>query len=201
MLPRRLICLAVAAFAIAATWFQLAYDKTPPLKVFKQVPDFELTERSGKTIRLDDLKGRVWIADFFYASCPGPCPIVSSKLSKLQDEMLKMDGALLVSISTQPETDTVEVLRKYAERFHASPDKWLFLTGDKSRIYSLANAGFLLTAVEQKDSKNPVIHSTKLALVDKAGNIRNFYDGDSDESAPRILHDIKFLLREQPSPK
>lgn len=194
---RRLITIAVVLFAVAATWFQLTYKKSPPLPVVKQLPDFELTERSGKTVRLADLKGRVWVADFFYAACPGPCPMIAARLGKLQDDVLKMDNVVLVSISTQPEKDTVEVLRQYAEKFHASPDRWLFLTGEKARIYALANSGFLLTAVEQPDSRdNPVMHSTKLALVDKNGNIRGFYNGETDESSPQILNDIRRLLRE-----
>jgi protein SCO1 len=194
---RRLIYIAVVLFAVTATWFQLTHKKSPPLPVFKTVPDFTLTERSGKTFSLADMKGRVWVADFFYSSCPDLCPMVASHLSKLQDAVQKMDGVDLVSITTQPEKDTVEVLRQYAGKFHASPDRWLFLTGDKARIYDLANKGFLLGVVETKDEKDkPVTHSTKLALVDKNGNIRGFYDGESDESAPLILRDIRRLLRE-----
>lgn len=195
MFVRRIIYLVVAVSAIAATWFQLAYKKQAPLENYKQVPDFQLTERSGKTVTLSDLKGKVWVADFFYASCPGPCPMISSRLSGLQDEALKDADVRLVSISTQPDTDTPEVLQAYAKKFHAS-DRWLFLTGDKMQIYNLANKGFLLTAAPQNDVQNPVIHSTKLALVDKAGNIRGYYDGTDNENTRKLLHDIKVLVRE-----
>ena len=197
MQERRLISIVVIALAVAATWFQLTHKKSPPLPVYKSVPDFQLTEKSGSPLTLADLKGKVWLADFFYASCPGPCPMISSRLSSLQEEALKNESVRLVSISTQPETDTPEVLRQYAEKFHAVPGKWFFLTGDKSKIYELANKGFLLTSVEQRDSKdNPVIHSTKLALVDKSGNIRGYYDATDKASEPQILADIKKLLRE-----
>lgn len=194
---RPILYLAVVILAVGATWFQLAYQRTPPLPVFKHVPDFQLTERNGKTVALADLKGKVWIADFFYASCPGPCPVIAGRLGRLQDELLKINDVRLVSITTDPEMDTPEVLRKYADRFHASPDKWLFLTGDKARIYNLANSGFLLSAVEQKGApENPVIHSTKLALVDRAGNIRAYYDGADDTNTKQILYDVRRLLRE-----
>lgn len=194
---RRILYLAVAISAIGATWFQFTHRKAPPLQVFNHVPDFQLTERSGKTITLADLKGKVWIADFFYSSCQGPCPMIAGRFSRLQGEVLKMDGVRLVSISAQPDVDTPGVLRKYAEKFHASPDRWLFLTGEKSQIYNLANAGFLLSAVDQLGAtENPVIHSTKLALVDQSGNIRAYYDGTDDANTRQILYDIGRLLRE-----
>jgi protein SCO1/2 len=94
--------------------------------------------------------------------------------------------------------DTPEVLRQYAEKFHAS-DKWLFLTGDKAQIYNLSNKGFLLTAVDQNNPAEvaaPVIHSTKLALVDKSGNIRGYYDGEDPANLKLLANDIKKLLHE-----
>lgn len=198
MLLRRVIYLTVGVLGVAATWFQVAVQKSPPLPVYQQVPDFHLTERSGKAISLADLRGKVWVADFFYASCPGPCPVISGRLSDLQKEVLDNDDVRLVSISTMPEMDTPEVLRQYANRFHAS-DRWLFLTGDKAQIFNLSNKGFLLTATDQNDpseAASPVIHSTKLALVDKSGNIRGYYDG-ADEANIKLLADaIKKLLHE-----
>jgi protein SCO1/2 len=196
MIIRRIIYLAVLLCGIAAILFQLAYKKSPPLQQYKTVPDFQLTERSGRIVSLADLKGRVWLANFFYASCQGPCPVINGRLGNLQAAALKNGDVRFVSFTTQPDTDTPEVLRRYAGRFHAS-DKWLFLTGDKEQLFDLANKGFLLTAVEQTGSReNPVIHSIKLALVDKAGNIRAYYDGSDETNTPRILHDIDRLLRE-----
>jgi len=196
MFIRRIISLAVVISAVAATWFQLAYQKPRALANYKQVPDFHLTERSGKTVSLSDLKGKVWVADFFYASCPGPCPMISNRLSGLQSEAFKSDDVRFVSVSTLPDMDTPDVLKKYAEKFHASENQWLFLTGDKSQIYNLSNKGFMLTAVEQKDTDAPVIHSTQLALVDKSGNIRGYYDGTDDAKTKQLLDDIKKLLHE-----
>ena len=199
MVKRRFIYLVVVILAVAATWFQLAYQRPPKpaaLPTYRQVPDFQLTERSGKTISLADLKGKVWVADFFYASCPGPCPMISNRLSGLQKEALKDSDVRFVSISTLPDMDTPEVLKAYANRFHASENQWLFLTGDKSQIYNLSNKGFLLAAVEQKDAEAPVIHSTQLSLVDKAGNIRGYYDGTDDARTHQLLDDIQTLLRE-----
>jgi len=197
MLLRRLIYSTVAVFAVAAICFQMMVHKSPPLPAFAQVPDFHLIERSGKAVSLSDLKGKIWVANFFYASCPGPCPMISNRLSSIQGEALKSDDVRFVSITTLPDMDTPEVLRQYADRFHAS-DKWLFLTGDKAQIFNLSNKGFMLTAADQNDPSEaaPVIHSTKLALVDKAGNIRGYYDGADEANVKLLADDIKKLLHE-----
>ncbi len=195
MVIRRFIYLTVAVAGIAAIWFQMTARKSPRLPVFYAVPDFKLTDRGGKTITLADLAGKVWVANFFYASCPGPCPVISGRISAMQDEVLKNSGVLFVSITTDPETDTPSVLKQYADRFHAS-DRWLFLTGDKAQIFNLSNKGFLLTAQDQKDPAQPVMHSTKLVLVDKSGIIRGYYDGMDDEEIQALEGDIKRLLRE-----
>lgn len=195
MFLRRFAYLLAALLAIAAVWLQLAVKK-PQLKAYGTVPDFHLTERSEKTVTLADLKGKVWVVDFFFATCPGPCPIMSARLAALQRELGDNDSVRLVSITTQPESDTPAVLKEYAQRFNAS-DKWLFLTGDKQQIFNLSNKGFLLTAQEQNgDPQEPVIHSTKLVLVDKSGKIRGYYDGTDDASLKLIVSDIKALVRE-----
>jgi len=196
MLFKRIIYSLVLVLAIAATWFQLAFKKSTPLAHFNRVPDFSLTDANGNSVTLAGLKGKVWLADFFYASCPGPCPIVAHRLDMLQSEAFKDSGVRFVSISTQPEMDTPDVLQKYARKFHATPGQWLFLTGDKAQIFKLANHGFLLTAMNGNDAENPVIHSTQLALVDKSGNIRGYYDGTGADNSRQILNDIQRLLHE-----
>src|SRR5581483_2784402 len=125
-----------AAFAAAVIALEIKRQHEPEIGSFKPVPDFQLTERTGKTVTLAELKGKVWLADFIYSTCPGPCPMISSKLAELQKEALQNPDVRLVSFSTNPENDTPEVLRAYAERFHAT-DKWLFLTGDKAKVYNL----------------------------------------------------------------
>lgn len=196
MILRRIIYITVAVLGIAAIWFQMAAERSPRLPVYDSVPDFKLTERSGKAVTLSDLRGKIWIASFFYAICPGPCPVINGQLSALQGELLKGDDIRFVSISTEPETDTPEVLRTYAERFHASPDKWLFLTGDKEQIFKLSNQGFRLVAADQNDPQQPVVHSTKLALVDKSGRIRGYYDGTDETGIAEIKEALKALRRE-----
>jgi len=220
MALRRFIYLVVAVLAMGAIWFLMAAQRSPKLRSsynepdfssantvtpsdltspklqsYFNVPGFKLTERSGKTVTLSDLAGKVWVANFFYASCPGPCPVINGKISALQDKVLKNDGVFFVSITTQPDTDTPAVLRQYADRFHAS-GRWLFLTGDKAQIFNLSNNGFKLGVTEDSDPAQPITHSTKLALVDKSGVIRGYYDGMDDEALRKLEGDIKKLLRE-----
>ena len=160
------------------------------------VPDFSLTERTGKTVSLADLKGKVWVADFFYTTCPGPCPMMTSRLKEIHEATRGRSGVLLVSISTDPSKDTPNMLRLYAEKFGAD-ERWLFLTGDKGAIFELANKGFKLSVTEEGGTaQEPVTHSTKLVLVDKNGMIRGFYEGTSQGDFSKIERDISRLEKE-----
>ncbi len=166
--------------------------KMEPLRPLWPLPEFSLTERSGNPVTLADLKGKIWVADFFYTTCPGPCPMLTSRLSALHKKLGARENVRLVSISTDPEKDTPDVLKLYAEKFGAS-DRWLFLTGDKAHIFDLANKGFKLTVVEDPaaaGSAEPITHSTKLALVDRDGVVRGFYDGLGEQSLEELLRDI-----------
>ena len=161
-----------------------------------QAPEFQLIERTGRTVTLQELRGIVWVADFFYTSCPGPCPAMTSRLSSLDQRTRAFDDVRLLSISIDPIKDTPEVLQTYARKFGAS-ERWLFLTGDKQRIFDLANRGFKLAVTDQGGTPaEPITHSTKLVLVDKNGTVRGFYEGTSEEESKRIIGDIEKLRRE-----
>jgi protein SCO1/2 len=138
----------------------------------------------------------VWVADFFYTTCPGPCPMLTSRLSELHRATKLMTGVAFVSISADPEKDTPEVLGKYAEKF-AADERWLFLTGAKDAVYGLANQGFKLGLSEDPaNEREPVTHSTKLVLVDRNASVRGFYEGLTPEGVRRLLSDIEVLLKE-----
>ncbi len=184
----------VLVLAGAAIWFQLSFRSQPLLK-YKAVPDFQLTGRDGKPVRLEDLKGKIWLADFIYTTCPGPCPMLSSHFSDLQQELLKFGDVRLVSISINPDHDTPEVLRQYAQHFHAA-DNWWFLTGPKQQVRDLVTKGFMMTVIDQEDGDAPIVHATKLVLVDRDGVIRAFYDGETRESDARIIRDVARLRRD-----
>ena len=170
---------------------------SPELPKHWSIPDFTLTERSGQPGTLADLRGKVWVADFFYTSCPGPCPMLSSRLSALQETFSASPDVRLVSISTDPAKDTPAVLQQYATRFKAGPN-WLFFTGDKTSIFELANKGFKLSVTEERNNPEPITHSTKLVLVDRTGTVRGFYEGTTTIDSARLIADIKRLLAEKP---
>ncbi|WP_348547498.1 SCO family protein [Chthoniobacter sp.] len=166
------------------------------LQKYWALPDFNLTERSGQPLRLADLAGKVWVADFFYSSCPGPCPALTSNLSDVQKALGSAPDVRLVSISVDPEKDTTEVLKAYAERFKAGPG-WFFCTGERDAIYQLAHDGFKLPIAAGTPETGPVTHTTRLILVDQTGMVRGFYEGATKEGVSDLVRDIKKLLEEK----
>ena len=182
-------------------WRAPVNPATQALRKIAIVPPFALTERSGKTITNHDLAGKIWVADFVYTTCPGPCPIITAGMAKIQDAVAHDPQVQLVTFTVDPDTDTPAVLAAYADKFGADPNRWWFLTGPKQPLFDLIQNGFL--QVVQDNSGQPpvegqfkVTHSTHLALVDGDGNLRNFYDGDSIEARADLLNDIKALESE-----
>jgi protein SCO1/2 len=176
------------------------YVRTSPQPVLGQVSDFSLTERDGRTVNKRDLEGRVWIADFFFTSCAGVCPMMSSAMSRLQERLADMEGVTLVSISVDPERDTPERLRRYADRYEADPARWWFLTGDKADIYRLSRESFRLSVEENtgdsSDQTEDVLHSSKFVLLDQEGRIRGYYEGDVPEALDALVADVRFLAND-----
>jgi protein SCO1/2 len=168
------------------------------LRKIKELPAFQLTERTGDAFGLDQLKGHVWVANFFYTTCPGPCAALSARMGDVQKAVADFADVRLVSISSDPEKDTPEVLRGYAQTFQAGP-RWFFLTGKKETIYELANKGFLLSLTEDPTNPTePITHATRLVLIDRAGTIRGYYDGTTSEGIARLLAALKRLRADKP---
>jgi protein SCO1/2 len=165
------------------------------LPSYSVVPPFELTDQNGRLFGSQQVMGKIWIADFIYTTCPGPCPMISSRMSETQ-KPLRDTGVVLVSFSVDPQHDTPEVLRGYAQRLNAQPGRWEFLTGDKGTIYRLSEEGFKLAATD--GTRSEPIHSTRIILVDRRGVIRGYYDGTDADAVMRLLADTSHLLREQP---
>lgn len=156
------------------------------------VTEFQLIAAAEETpFALEDLKGKVSVVDFIFTSCGGICPVMTNNLSDVHRMFSEEEGVQFVSVSVDPETDTPEVLREYAKRNRANPDRWHFLTGDLEAVHSLAVDGFKIGSVE-----DPLIHSPHFVLVDRAGNIRGYYTGTDPEEKARIADDIRTLLAE-----
>jgi protein SCO1/2 len=167
-----------------------------PLQKYWPLPDFALTERSGQPLHLSDLAGKVWVADFFYTSCPGPCPALTSRLRDVQKELGPAPDVRLVSISVDPEKDTPDVLQVYADRFKAG-EGWLFCTGAKDAVYQLAHDGFKLPIAAGTPEAGPIVHTTRLILVDRTGTVRGFYEGTTADGVRDLVRDLRALLEEK----
>ncbi len=164
---------------------------------YGMVPHFQLVNQEGQPFDSAQLAGKIWIADFIYTTCPGPCPMISTRMSELQKPLEKTD-VHLVSFSVDPEKDTPEVLRGYAEKLRAEPKRWDFLTGAKSAIYDLSHKGFKLAVSDGSDEAGIPVHSTRLVLVDRHGEIRGYYEATEADAVTKLLADTSHLLREQP---
>ena len=162
------------------------------------VPAFQLTNQNGQPFGSVQLAGKIWIADFVYTTCPGPCPMISGRMSELQKPLEKSD-VHLVSFSVDPEKDTPAVLRDYAGKLQAESGRWDFLTGPKSAIYKLSHDGFKLAVSDRSDEQGLPVHSTRMILVDRHGQIRGYYDATEPEAITKLLADTNHLLREQPN--
>ena len=161
------------------------------------VPEFQLVNQDGKAFGSAELRGKIWIADFIYTTCPGPCPMISSRMSELQKPLERTD-VHLVSFTVDPAKDTPQVLRGYAEKLQAEPGRWDFLTGPQSTIYNLSRNGFKLAVSDGSDEKGIPVHSTRIILVDRHGAIRGYYDAAEVDAVTKLVADTNHLLREQP---
>jgi cytochrome oxidase Cu insertion factor (SCO1/SenC/PrrC family) len=160
-----------------------------PLPVLSELPAFSLTERSGQTITKDSLDNQVWIADFIFTYCAGPCPRMTAGMVELQKRLSDVSSARLVTFTVDPDRDTPEVLSKYADEHGADKHRWLFLTGAREAIESLAVNGFKMGSVE-----NPMNHSTRFVLVDGEGRVRGYYDLDEPDGLSKLENDVRTLV-------
>ena len=140
------------------------------------------------------MNGKVFVVNYFFSTCPTICVDMVKNLKKVQDEFILDSDIRILSLTVDPETDSVGTLYRYAQDHEINSDKWLLLTGNKADLYNLARTGFLITATVGDGGPNDFIHSEKLVLVDKEGRLRGFYDGTSDEEIEQLKEDIKKLL-------
>ena len=181
----------IARFVILALF--AACSRRPDLPKFYPVPHFSLIDQTDRTVTLDELKGKVWIADFIFTNCAGTCPMMTSEMRKLQQAL--PDEIRMVSFTVDPARDTSKALAAYAAEHGATRDRWLFLTGDKESLYDLCMKGFKLPLDEQGGTpQEPILHSTRFVLVDKDGEIRGYYSGTEDKELAKLAADARKLL-------
>jgi len=185
-----------AALAAAVLCLAVASCNAPP-PTFGELPDFSLTAVSAKTaprsLRRADLLGRVWVADFVFTHCSGPCPALSTNMSALQKRLPL--GVGLLTLTVDPDRDDAKALAAYAERYAADATRWLFVTGPKDALTALLVKGFKVPAVEDPSAPTGtrVTHSTRLVLVDAKGRLRGFFDGEDEQSLADLVAAAKRL--------
>lgn len=168
-----------------------------------QVPAFLLTERSGRQVSLAELRGKIWIAATIWTRCVDECPLMSAQMARLQAEFADEPHLQIVTISVDPEYDTPAVLTEYADRFGADPERWLFLTGDKSKIYRLVREGFKLGVGDLADPhalRQPIPQGTESlfalreAVRDRFGPSAAWAHAGHDHRGEPVLHSDRFVL-------
>jgi len=191
-----LIPLVTAALLFWLRQMQVNALTNRPLPSYGTVPKFELVNQDAQPFDSQQLAGKIWIADFIFTTCPGPCPIISTRMSELQKPLARSD-VRLVSFTVDPEKDTPEILHTYAAKLRKEPFRWDFLTGSLDAITSLSRDGFKLAIAAGEEPGSGPVHSTRFVLVDRRGTIRGYYDALAADGVTKLLADTNHLLREQ----
>ncbi len=210
-----LISAIIMLIAITIAYFML--DKAVPLKIYSpkdlnpelvdkdqrdiyknhRIRNFKLVNQDGEEVDNSFLTDKIYVADFFFTTCPTICPVMSNELERVQNAFTNDLNVQIVSHSVQPEFDSPQVLKEYAKLHMANPNQWTFLTGDKAEIYSLARKSYFAVTTEGDGGVNDFIHTENFILIDKLKRIRGFYDGTSEDDVNRLIKDIKILRNEE----
>lgn len=158
------------------------------------IDSFTLTDQRGLPFSQDSIGDKVYVANFFFATCPDICPEMNSNMKILTDKFKQNDGVIFLSHTVDPENDSVEALRQYANDLEVNDQQWHFLTGNKRKIYDLASKSYRVVSVEE--GEGTFIHSEKLILIDKDRRIRGYYEGRDFRDIKKLMDDIPFLIKE-----
>jgi protein SCO1/2 len=162
------------------------------VKKYHKISNFSLTNQNGETITQNFYENKIYIADFFFTTCPTICPIMTENMFRIQEQTTNKN-ILLLSFSVTPEIDSVAQLKKYALEKGVNDKRWNLLTGNKKDIYNLARKSYLVAKSDGDGGKYDMIHTENFVLVDKEKRIRGFYDGTSEEEMDKLLIDVEIL--------
>ncbi|MBK8655940.1 MAG: SCO family protein [Haliscomenobacter sp.] len=163
--------------------------------IYHQVRDFSFINQDSQEVNNATFEGKAYVVDFFFISCPTICPMVNKQMLRVYDRFKDDDRLLLLAHSIDTKHDTIPRLKQFAQNLGVSNDKWIFVTGIKDSIYSIANDYFSI-AIEDPEAPGGFDHSGRLILVDKNRHVRSFCDGTDPESVDRFMKDIEVLLKE-----
>lgn len=165
--------------------------------VYHTIGAFQFTNQYGETVSNETVKNKIYVADFFFATCQSICPVMSTHLTEVQKAFEKDDSLLILSHSVNPLHDTAAVLMNYSGTYGAIKNKWHLLTGNKKDIYDLAKFSYLVNALEDDGTPEGFLHSELFLLIDKQGRMRGMYDGTDKAQVNRLIADVRMLKTEQ----
>jgi len=160
---------------------------------YHTIADFSFTNQNGKPITQKDYEGKIYVADFFFTTCGSICPKMTTNLVEVQKAFVNNPKVMLLSHTVFPETDSVSVLKKYAQKNGVIDSKWNLVTGDKKQIYTMARKSYLAVKLGKPEELYDMVHTENFVLVDAKRRVRGFYDGTKKEEIERLIEDINFL--------
>ena len=163
------------------------------IKINHRIADWEFTNQNGKKVSHNDYEGKIYVADFFFTTCPTICPIMTDNMVWLQDQIKDFSDVMLLSHSVTPDIDTPEVLKKYALEKGVNDTVWNLVTGEKKDIFYIARQSYLAVKTGSPEELYDMVHTENFILVDQKRRIRGFYDGTKQEDMHKLLDDISFL--------
>ena len=172
---------------------ELVEENIQFIKKYHKIKDFSMKNQNGETITQEFYNDKIYVADFFFTTCPTICPIMTENMGYIQEKIKNDFDILLLSFSVTPEIDSVEQLKKYALEKNVIDSKWNLVTGNKKDIYNLARKSYLVAKTNGDGGKYDMIHTENFVLVDKEKRIRGFYDGTNSKEMDQLLNDIKIL--------
>ena len=164
--------------------------------IYHTIPDFSFTNQDGEEVTQDTFKDKIYIADFFFTTCPTICPIMKTQMLRVYEKYVHNPEVKILSHTLDSKHDSVSVLHEFADRLGVSSDTWHFVTGAQEDIYEIGQESYMVTAREDPDEPGGILHSGAFLLVDKQKRIRGIYDGTKPDKVDLLMKDIDILLNE-----
>lgn len=170
--------------------------KTVTDSVEHSIPDFQFVSQDGDIVSAQTMAGKIYVADFFFTTCPTICPKMKTQLKRVYDRFKGNPNVMLLSHTIDPTHDSVAVLREFALSLGVEGKQWLFVTGDKEKIYDIGQNSYMVSAAEDASAPGGVVHSGAFILVDTKKHIRGIYDGTTAEGVDKLMADMDKVLAE-----
>jgi protein SCO1/2 len=164
--------------------------------IYHTIADFSFIDQDSMIVTNKDFEDKIYVADFFFTSCPTICPLMKSQMLRVYEKYKNNDEVMILSHTIDPEHDTIPLLKSYAERLGISGPKWRFVTGSQDDLYDIGQESYMVATSEDKLEPGGFIHSGAFILVDKEQRVRGIYDGTKEDQVDKLINDIPVLLQE-----